>query len=129
MRVAVFVLDSSAILAVIYEERGFKNVNDKLAQSIMGAVNIAEVISKLYDDGFDKSQTSLVLADFKFEIIAFDETQARIAGQLRPLTKSRGLSLGDRACLALAIQQKATVLTADKAWADIDVGIKIEVVR
>jgi PIN domain nuclease of toxin-antitoxin system len=125
----VCVLDSSALLAVIYEERGFEIVRDKLAQSIMSAVNMAEVISKLSDDGFDEAQTNLVLADFKFEINPFDERQARIAGNLRPLTKRKGLSLGDRACLALAIQQRATVLTADKAWAEIDVGVKIEVVR
>jgi PIN domain nuclease of toxin-antitoxin system len=87
------------------------------------------VISKLSDDGFDEAQTNLVLADFKFEINPFDERQARIAGNLRPLTKHKGLSLGDRACLALAIQQRATVLTVDKAWAEIDVGVKIEVVR
>jgi PIN domain nuclease of toxin-antitoxin system len=87
------------------------------------------VISKLSDDGFDEAQTNLVLADFKFEINPFDERQARIAGNLRPLTKHKGLSLGDRACLALAIQQKATVLTADRAWAEINVGVKIEVVR
>jgi PIN domain nuclease of toxin-antitoxin system len=125
----VCVLDSSALLAVIYEERGFEIVRDKLAQSIMSAVNMAEVISKLSDDGFDEAQTNLVLADFKFEINPFDERQARIAGNLRPLTKHKGLSLGDRACLALAIQQRATVLTVDKAWAEIDVGVKIEVVR
>jgi PIN domain nuclease of toxin-antitoxin system len=125
----VCVLDSSALLAVIYEERGFEIVRDKLAQSIMSAVNMAEVISKLNDDGFDEAQTNLVLADFKFEINPFDERQARIAGNLRPLTKHKGLSLGDRACLALAIQQRATVLTVDKAWAEIDVGVKIEVVR
>jgi PIN domain nuclease of toxin-antitoxin system len=125
----VCVLDSSALLAVIYEERGFEIVRDKLAQSIMSAVNMAEVISKLSDDGFDEAQTNLVLADFKFEINPFDERQARIAGNLRPLTKHKGLSLGDRACLALAIQQKATVLTADRAWAEINVGVKIEVVR
>jgi PIN domain nuclease of toxin-antitoxin system len=125
----VCVLDSSALLAVIYEERGFEIVRDKLAQSIMSAVNMAEVISKLSDDGFDEAQTNLVLADFKFEINPFDERQARIAGNLRPLTKRKGLSLGDRACLALAIQQGATVLTADRAWAEINVGVKIEVVR
>lgn len=59
----------------------------------------------------------------------YDEDLALAASKLRPATRHKGLSLGDRACLALAIREGATAITTDRAWADLDVGCHIEVIR
>ena len=62
-------------------------------------------------------------------VVPFDARQAIIASDLRPSTRHLGLSLGDRACLALANSLGAPVMTADRAWAALDVGISITVIR
>jgi ribonuclease VapC len=125
----IWVLDSSAILASFLVEPGSEYIDSRVGTRFVSAVNLSEVATKLIERGisYDAFKT-LGIVD-AHTIIDFDLDQALLAAKLRPLTKRKGLSLGDRACLALAIQQVATVLTADRAWAEIDVGVKIEVVR
>ena len=113
------VIDSSALLASIYNEPGGDKVARILAGAKMSSVNVAEVFTKLADarrlsDEFVETLSSLGITVFDFDI-----SQARKAAELRPLTKHLGLSLGDRSCLALAIQLKATAVTADKEWANL----------
>ena len=111
-----FVLDSSAILALIKNEPGSGLVVSTLPRAVVSAVNIAEVVSKLMDLQSSTAPLDELLAEAKVQIVPFTEAQARLCGELRASTKSRGLSLGDRACLALAIERGATAVTADAAW-------------
>lgn len=124
-----WVLDSSAILAEFLKESGGDLVSASQGTHYVSAVNFAEVYSKLADLGVTVENFERVRAIEPFIVVEFDRSQAILSAQLRPVTKHLGLSLGDRACLALAIREKATVLTADKKWSSLDLGIEIKVIR
>jgi ribonuclease VapC len=114
--VSSFAFDSSAILALIKNDRGAEVVLATLPRGSISAVNMAEVVSKLIDLGSAMGPLEETLSDANVEIVPFTETQARLCGELRRATRPRGLSLGDRACLALAQERGLTAVTADAAW-------------
>ena len=126
-----FVLDASALLCLLNGEPGAERVAQALPRSAVSAVNLSEVASKLSDMGGAQDRIEIALRALHLRIVPFDEVQAMGAGALRPQTKRLGLSLGDRACLALAKQLSATALTADRAWAHLadEVGAQVEVLR
>ena len=111
-----FALDSSALIALINEEPGADIVTSGLAASAISTVNLAEVVTKLVERGIDVRDLPQMLVEGKVEIVPFTEAQAFLCGRLRQITRSRGLSLGDRACLALAQERGLTAVTADTAW-------------
>ena len=123
------VLDSSAVLAVLWDEPGATRVAERLAGSRISAVNLAELVAKLVDRGAGDGDVADVIADLGVEVVAFDADQAMRCGLLRRATREIGLSLGDRACLALCQRDGAMALTADRAWSGADIGIAVEVVR
>ncbi|WP_404790883.1 type II toxin-antitoxin system VapC family toxin [Altericista sp. CCNU0014] len=123
------VLDASALLALINQEPGSEKVAAVISTACMSSVNVAEVVSKLMDKGFSEVEIREIFEVLKVLIIPFDEEQSFISGLLRTNTKGLGLSLGDRACLSLAIQQKLSVLTADRVWAGLQVGLNIQMIR
>jgi ribonuclease VapC len=123
-----FVLDSSAILAVLNQEKGSQTAQTFFANGIVSAVNLAEVITKLIEQGHDSSSSMEAFNLLQLSVSGFDIAQARKAAELRPLTKHLGLSLGDRSCLALAILQNATAVTADRDWSGLSF-CPIEVIR
>ena len=123
------VFDSSALLAISFDEAGTQHAVRGLKDGMMSAVNVAEVISRYVDQGASKEEARASLQAFGLEIRPFDETQAITAGLLRTATQKLGLSLGDRACLALAVQEGATVFTADRTWAALDLEIEVELIR
>lgn len=123
------VLDASAVLAVLKREPGAERVRAVLDRAIIGAVNAAEVQSKLVDMGFSRYAAEARIRILGCSVLAFSEVQAIEAGSLIALTRPFGLSLGDRACLALAIDRKATVYTTDRSWTELDLGIQIEAIR
>ncbi len=125
----IWVLDSSAILASFLVEPGADYIDSRMGTRLVSSVNLAEVATKFIERGSSYEEFRALKIVEAYTIIDFNIDQALVSAKLRPLTKNRGLSLGDRACLALAIQQGATVLTADRAWAGLDVGVKVEVVR
>lgn len=110
------VIDSSALLASIYNESGGEKVAKILAGAKMSSVNVAEVFTKLADSGRLSDEFLETFNDLGISVVNFDVSQARKAAELRPLTSHLGLSLGDRCCLALAIQLDTTAVTADKDW-------------
>ena len=111
------ILDASAMLAVLNGEPGEKKVIPLLAESGISAVNFTEVAAKLLEAGMNESDARLALSVLGIgEIVEFTEELAWEAARLRPMTKQYGLSLGDRACLALAIKLKIPAVTADKEW-------------
>jgi PIN domain nuclease of toxin-antitoxin system len=123
------VLDASALLAVIFDEPGAENLTDEILESaVISTVNLAEVQSKLIKKGYEPEEAwddalALVQAEH------FTPEQAKIAGTLIQKTESRGLSLGDRSCLALAIALKAEVYTTEQIWKGLKVGVPIHVIR
>ena len=95
----------------------------------MSAVNLSEVVAKLTDLGYAADFVSERLTRLDLDVRPFDHAQAEQAGLLRPATRPLGLSLGDRACLALAAALKRTAVTADRAWAQLDIGVPVELIR
>jgi ribonuclease VapC len=126
---SVAALDSSAILAVFFQESGAEIVTPILRGGLLSTVNLVEVHTRMIDRGAQPQQASSWVQGLQCEVCFFTHEQARIAAELRPLTRPFGLSLGDRACLALAIDRKATVYTTDRVWKDLSLGIEIEVIR
>jgi PIN domain nuclease of toxin-antitoxin system len=124
------VLDASAILAIVFQERGAEKLTVEIMKdAVISTVNLAEVQSKLVKKGYDPDEawedaTSLVSA-----AVRFTSEQAKIAGSLITQTEKVGLSLGDRSCLALAIALKAPVYTTEQAWRELKVGVPIHVIR
>jgi ribonuclease VapC len=123
------VLDASALMALIRREAGADRVEASLPGALISTVNQAEVLAKLVAAGLDEKLAWWHIAEVGCDAVSFDEEQARIAGGLVKVTRPLDLSLGDRACLALAIQRQATVYTTDRAWKSLPIGIQIEVIR
>ena len=126
-----FILDASALLAVVLKEPGADVVLDALNTGArMSAVNAAEVASRLYQEGWTTFQVNDIFQELPVQILPFDLNTALLCGHYRPLTDHLGLSLGDRACLATAYLQSGTALTADRAWAQLDLeGVDISCIR
>lgn len=122
-------LDTSAVLAVVFGELGADRVLPELAGGLISAVNVAEVTAKMVDRGFDWTAARAAVNRFGLAVSPFDGPLAYASGSLRDGARARGLSLGDRACLALAQREGARVLTADRAWAGLGIGVEIEVIR
>lgn len=123
------VIDSSALLAVLWSEPGYQTVLSAIDSAKISAVNLAEVTSKLADRSVTGAAVLCALAKFPIEVIPFDEHQALRVGDLRDATRQFGLSLGDRACLGLAFAEGAKVLTADRHWAQLELGVDITLIR
>ena len=124
------VLDASAILAVIGGDPGAEKLTpDLLARAVGSAVNLSEVQAKLVSRGWPFEQAWEDATSPVRQVLAFDEAQARVAGDLATQTRHLGLSLGDHACLALGIALKVPVYTAEKAWKKLNVGITVHVIR
>lgn len=123
-----WVLDSSAVLALMQKEPGHEKVAELFADSCLSTVNLAEVLSKLAENDTVREGDIENFKQLSLEIVEFDTAQARKVAELRPLTRHLGLSLGDRCCLALAILRGATALTADRAWKDLDF-CSVELIR
>lgn len=124
-----YILDASAFLALIQHESGHETVNQILPWAAISTVNLSEVIAKLTEKGGTDREIRQIIEVFNLASIPFNETHCFIAGLLRSETKSLGLSFGDRACLSLAIQRELVVITADKAWANLSIGLEIRVIR
>jgi ribonuclease VapC len=123
------VLDASAVLAVYFDEPGAENVRTALPGSLLSSVNYTEIIGKCLDRGELLDGALRKLAAMGLSIVAHDAQLARRAGELRPLTKRLGMSLADRACLALAERERMPALTADRSWKSLGLAIDIRLIR
>jgi PIN domain nuclease of toxin-antitoxin system len=121
-------LDASAVLAFLFDETGADKVEVLFANSVISRINVTEVLTKLVQDGLTVNEAKETFDKINLEVAEFNENQSLKVAELRPLTKHLGLSLGDRCCLALAILENLTAVTADKNWAGLNV-CKIEVIR
>lgn len=125
------VLDASAFLAYLRDEPGASVVENALTQrACISIINWAEVLSKVADVGEDpEALAHKGLLGNNLEIIPLTEEDALLVAQLRPLTRTSGLSLGDRACLALGMRLKLPVFTADRTWASLNLAVQVQLIR
>jgi PIN domain nuclease of toxin-antitoxin system len=114
------VLDSSAVLALIFNEPGAETVKAALPDALLSTVNLAEIITKLVDRGLPAEVARAAVEVLGAEIVDFDSNQAYLTSELRSATRAAGLSLGDRACLALAAKRNLPAMTADRAWGKLE---------
>lgn len=124
-----FMVDASAILALLNQENGSEKVARLIDNAIISSVNLSEVIAKLADAGITEEDIQQILFNLNLEVVPFSKEQGFRAGMLRPSTKLIGLSFGDRACLALGISLNLPILTADRLWASLSLEVEIQVVR
>jgi ribonuclease VapC len=122
-------LDASALLAFLFREPGHERVADALATSCVSTVNLSEVLARFVRDGHDPSDLPTRLAGAGVRLVSFGLDHAAVAAELFPATRPLGLSLGDRACLALARSRGIPAMTTDRAWRRLDIGVEIIVVR
>ena len=123
------VLDASAVLAILGGEPGADQVIPFLGESAISTVNLAEVHGKLVSRGVPRNEAWKAVLSLVRDVIDFDLPQSKLVGELLAETHSLGLSLGDRACLALGAVLKAPVYTTDRAWKPLKVGVEIRVLR
>ena len=123
-----WVLDASAALAVLQQEPGEERVEQALADgAVISAVNLSEVVAKLADRGMPEAEIRADITRLRLDVAPFNGVDAFAAGLLRPATRAAGLSLGDRACIALGRRSRLPVLTADIAWTALDLGPGVEI--
>ena len=122
------VIDASALLAFLFREPGADRVTLALPDGCISAVNLSEVAGRFLRDGHDLSSVKDRLSRLPLEVVPFDRHAAFATAALLPATAHLGLSLGDRACLALAKQRNLTALTADRDWLQVP-GIQVESIR
>ncbi len=109
-------LDSSVILAAILGEPGGDDVFERIEDAVVSAVNVAEVYTYAAVNNFPTIAIDAFFGDTGVKIVSHTFDQAVVTGKMAAITRKAGLSLGDRACLALALQTRAEVLTADRPW-------------
>jgi ribonuclease VapC len=129
MSAVMHVLDASAVLAVVHRERGWRDVVRLLDGASISAVNWCEVAERSVARGVDLRRLRAYIRGLPVMVVPFDEDTAEMAALLKPATRMAGLSLADRACLALAMLRDAPAVTTDRAWTRIDVEVEVHLVR
>ncbi len=123
------VLDASAVLAYLHQEPGWETVQSVIGESCISAVNWSEVAQKIKQKGMDITTVRCLIEELGLIIAPFSLEQAELAAHLWDQGKAFGLSLADRACLALAMQQQSPVFTADRVWVKLKLDIDIRLLR
>ena len=125
------VLDASALLALLLGEPGAEKVQAALDGALLGAVNLAEIVSHYAKLGAARADIETLLQSLPVRVMPVDAGLSYDAGMLRPLTLKGGLSLGDRYCLALARREGLPALTAERRWPDLAAaaGVTVEMIR
>lgn len=123
------VWDASAVLAMLNRGPGWDQLLERWARGSISSVNLCEVATKLAESGMPASAVEEVIGALQLNVHVFDAADALQTGMLRPLTKALGLSLGDRACLALGLRLRKPVLTTDRAWQDLELPLEIRLAR
>jgi ribonuclease VapC len=124
-----WVLDASAVLALIGAEPGADSVVGALPTAVLASVNAAEVVSQLIREGASANAARVALIGLGCPILPIDAELGLRAGVLLALTRDPRLSLGDGCCLALAEREGLTALTADHAWSGLGLPIKVAMIR
>lgn len=123
------VLDASALIALLWEEQGSRQVEPLLGRAVISAVNLAEVLQRFALHQLPVAGKRERIESLGVRIEPFVAEDAEVAAILRTATRSAGLSLADRACLALARRLAASAHTADRAWHALDVDVEVVLIR
>lgn len=125
------VLDASAVLALLFGETGADAVRARVRGGLIGTVNLAEVLAKLVDKGLPPDEAARAVDMLGMEAVPLSAEQAQLSAVLRPTTRGVGLSLGDRACLALARERSLPAVTAERRWLEVaeQASVVVEVIR
>lgn len=124
------VLDASAVLALVRDEPGADKVALHVGRAAISAVNLQEVIKELLLSGLDEDTTRKLLDELRLDVRVHDVDAAYAAANLHAQTRQYGRGLGDRSCLALAVQLGVPALTADREWKKVQVkNLKLEHIR
>jgi len=123
------VFDSSALISIVLGEPGHEVPLSMLGDAVISTINAAEVVTVLVNNGTAPQDALHSYALFNVRSIALSEPVALEAGRMRAETRHLGLSLGDRCCLALAKSLGVPAITSDRAWADLDLGVEIVLIR
>jgi len=123
------VLDASALLALLNVEPGSSVVSGLAQSAAISSVNWCEVFGRLRAAGVDGDALRTQMAETGIAVVPFDGIDAEAAGEFVPRTRRQGLSLADRACLALAARLGVPAVTADRAWTTLDVGVAVVCIR
>jgi ribonuclease VapC len=123
------VLDASALLAFVNREPGGNEVALVLDEAVISSVNYSESLAKLVGRGASPDYVVDLLGAIEIAVVDFDQPQAEGTASLLSRTRPRGLSLGDRACLALAARERLPVMTCDRAWAELDLDVEVKLIR
>ena len=126
---AAYVLDASALLALLNREPGADTVRPLVETSVISSVNWAEVLQKATSLGMEIPVVRDHVQSLGLEVLEFSGDDAELAAQLWSTTRRAGLSLGDRACLSLAQRLGLPALTADRTWATLDLDIEVQLIR
>lgn len=121
-------LDASAMLAFLFREAGHENLNEYIEECCLSSVSLAETLSRLAQDGHDPTRVLARFQETAIEIVPFEPLHAALAAGFTRAGQPLGLSLGDRACLALAAARGIPAVTADRAWLRADFGVEVIVV-
>lgn len=113
------VLDASAVIALLREERGADVIAEYADDALISAVTLQEVIKSLLVRGFKPAETRSLIASLALDVRAHGADDAWAAALLWDATKTKGSGLGDRTCIALAIAEGLPAITTDKAWSDL----------
>jgi ribonuclease VapC len=122
-------LDASALLAYLGAETGGETVPANTGDARISAVNYSETVAVLTGRGASAAEVRAMLSSLLLDIVSFDGDQAVAAGFMIAITNPLGLSLGDRACLAAAQSEGVPVMTAERTWSKIDIGVAIQLIR
>jgi ribonuclease VapC len=127
--VAEVVIDSSVALAFLFNEPGAEEAAVLMGDACMSAVNLAEVVTKLIDRGIPGREAMALASQLECAVVDLDAPTGSMAGAIRSATRHLGLSLGDRACLALARTRGLCAVTADRAWSRLGPDFDIRMLR
>ena len=123
------VLDASALLAMLFGEPGCEFVASRGNGAVLSSVSYSETLVKMIDRGIELNHAERILRRLSLYVAVFDSEAAAVAASLRFHTRPLGLSLADRACLALGLKTGFPVLTADRRWAEVPAQVTVELIR
>lgn len=123
------VLDASALIALLWEEAGADAVEPLLSSAVVSAVNWAEVLQRYRAHGVETAGKRESVEALGVRVVEFSADDADAVAELWTGTRTAGLSLADRACLALARRLGLAAYTADRDWRKVDVGVKVVLIR
>lgn len=122
-------IDTSVIMAILLEEPGREIAAQMVPSGLLSSVNLAEILTKCMERGLPADLAEDYIRGSGMDIVAFTSEMAQLSSELFRVARKGVLSLGDRACIATAATLNATVVTADRVWADLDLPCPVELIR